>query len=99
MRIDRRLNLVIPIDGAAGRFYLHSMPVSRVVFEQYFLVLAKTFSAIYGEGLSALSGPRVAAMMLKRIAQRDGSWEGQDGVEGERLSRFGGGVVGAVPRA
>ena len=81
MRIDRKLNLVVPVDGSAGRFYLHSMPISQVVFEQYFMSISQAFSAIYGAGLNVVSGPRVAAMMLRRVAMRDGTWDGQEGVE------------------
>jgi len=80
MKIDKRLNLVVQVETGEGVIYVHSTPVSREVFEQYFLVISKTFAAIISEGLSFISGPRVAALMLKKIATEAGVWEGRDGV-------------------
>jgi len=88
MRISRDLNLVLPVDTDSGTVYVHSAPISYEVFEKYFLVLTKTFSAIYQEGLNAIGGPRAAALLLKRIAQQTvgdergtNAWDGSDGVE------------------
>lgn len=81
MNIDRNLNIVIPIERESGPVYVHAAPISRAVFERYFLVISKTFAAIHAEGLSALSGPRVAGMMLKKIAQDREEWDGPEGVE------------------
>lgn len=88
MKIDRKLNLVIPIERDDGPLYIFSMPVDRLVFERYFLVISKTFSRVYQENLGFLGGPRVCALMLKEVAQntprsdRSGSlWDGPDGVE------------------
>lgn len=71
----------MPVDAEAGRIYVHSMPISREVFESYYLVISKTFSAIYSHGLHAAAGPRVASMLLKSIAIESGVWEGSAGVE------------------
>lgn len=76
MQIDRHLNFVIPIlrdDGSTA--YVHAAPIGKQVFETYFLVIAKTFSQIYAEGLQTLAGPRVAGLMLKKIATEQGQWE------------------------
>lgn len=75
MRIDRKLNLVIPVDRGGVQVYVHSMPVSREVFETYFLVLSKTFAKIYQESLDITVGPRVAYLLLKKIAQDARQWE------------------------
>lgn len=80
MRIDRRLNFVIPIDQDGKTLYVHAMPISREVFERYAIVIAKTFAAIYNEGLGILAGPRVAAHVLKKIAVASGEWDGDGGV-------------------
>ena len=80
MRIDAKLNIVIEVETDEGTIFVHSVPISRDVFERYFLVISKTFAAIISEGLSFISGPRVAAMMLKKIATDMGVWEGRDGV-------------------
>lgn len=69
MRINEKLNLVIPIDAAAGTIYVHSQPVSREVFEQNFMLVSKTFAAIYNDGLGSVAGPRVAAMLMRSVAR------------------------------
>lgn len=81
MEISRRLNLVQPIETASGTLWLHSMPISREVWETYFLVLSKTYAAILSEGLTVISGPPIAKMLLKRVAQLSGVWDGPQGVE------------------
>jgi hypothetical protein len=104
MRIDHRLNFVIPLFGPEiaktdgdgkpvigpdGRpvmiqpvtAYVHSTPIAAEVAERHFLILAQTFSQIFNQGLGAAAGPGVAMMLMKRIAQRTGEWEGDNGVE------------------
>ena len=81
MKIDKKLNLVIPVESENGSIFVHATPISRDVFEKYFLVISQTFAAIYSEGLGQVAGPRVAALMLKKIAVDSGSWDGSDGVD------------------
>lgn len=82
VRVDRKLNLVFTIEGGdAGTIYVHSTPISRVIFEQFYLPLSKTFSRMYTQGLSFIAGPRIAGMMLKNVAEEMGAWSGPDGVE------------------
>lgn len=81
MRIDRRLFLVQEIPTETGKVFVHSAPLSRDVWENYFLVLSKTFAAIMSEGLTVVSGPAIAKMLLKRVAVLSGVWEGDEGVE------------------
>lgn len=72
MKINEKMNLVIPVFDQGEdtiRAYVHSKPISAEVFEAHFLLLSRTFSAIHGEGLGALTGPRVAALMMRRIAK------------------------------
>lgn len=57
------------------------MPIGRDVWENYFLVLSKTYAALLSEGLNVIAGPPIAKMMLKRVAVLSGLWEGPDGVE------------------
>jgi hypothetical protein len=75
MRIDERLNLVIPVKRDGPTIYVHSMPISREVFEANFMLISKAFSAIYSEGLTVIAGPRVAAMLIRHIASEMGIWE------------------------
>jgi hypothetical protein len=81
MRLDKKLNLVIPLQDDERTIYVHSMPISRQVFEANIFIISKTLSVLYEEGLTVFAGPRVAAMMMKNIATERGIWEGPSGVE------------------
>lgn len=72
MKIDQRLNFVVPLyrDDDQVYAYVHSAPVSREVFEANYLLISKTFAAIHSEGLGIAGGPRVAALLMRDIAQR-----------------------------
>lgn len=90
MKIDRKLNLVIPVEREDGTsLWIYSTPIRREVFETYYLVLSKTFSSLMRNGLDPRSGPSVAALMLRDVATstpRDVNsnwWEGDDGVGGK----------------
>jgi hypothetical protein len=80
MKIDKSLNLVCPVESDDGVYYVHSTPIGREVFERYFLVISKTFNALFSEGLQQIAGPRVAALLLKQIAMEIGAWDGETGV-------------------
>jgi hypothetical protein len=71
MKIDRKLNFVIPLYDEAGTVssYVHSTPISREVFEANAITIAQTFTSIYAGGLGATAGPRIAAILLRRNAQ------------------------------
>lgn len=69
MRIDRKLNLVFPVDTAIGTVFVHSTPISREVFEQHYLVLGKTFTTLLTNGLSLVQGPNLALLLLRDVAK------------------------------
>lgn len=71
IRIDKKLNLVIPIEDQGGTFYVHATPLSHQVFEKYYKVLARTFTVIVSM-YSEVSGPRVALMTLREVAENIG---------------------------
>lgn len=82
MKIDKKLNLVVPIErDDSTLIYIHSTPIAREVFERYFLTISQVLSAIHNEGLGEVSGPRVASLLLRRAAERSGSWDGTEGVK------------------
>lgn len=108
MKINRKLNLVIPILGepiveknddgtdkkdALGNVvekdnvvgYVHAEPITSETFDAHYLVIAKTFGAIYGEGLGYSVGPRIAGKLLRTISQNMGVWDGPTGVEATLL--------------
>ncbi len=71
MKIDRKLNLVIPVESDDGStFYVHAMPFSDEFWMSHYLLIAKVFSSFASEGLGALAAPRVAALMLNDIATK-----------------------------
>jgi len=81
MRIDAKLNLIVPVDQADGsRVFVHVTPVSREVFETYYLSISRAFTEIYTNGLNVASGPKVAALVLKDVATRMGVWDTPGGV-------------------
>ncbi len=88
--IDKRLNIIVPIVRAdETKLYVHSTPIRQETFERYHLILAKTWSSFAQNGLDPRSGPSVAAMILKDVAQDTfrapglNWWDGPDGVGGE----------------
>ena len=59
IKIDRKLNLIVPIDDLNGKtYYVHVMPISREVFEQNFMFLGRAYSAMFEE--LGMVGPRFA---------------------------------------
>jgi hypothetical protein len=82
MIINRSLNITLPVQRSDGAtIHVHSTPISREVFKQYYMPIAKAFSRIYEEGVSRTSAARVAAMMLEQVAKEMHVWEGPAGVE------------------
>lgn len=89
MRLDSRLNLIIPLDRDDGtKVHIYHTPISRDIFSTYFRVLSMTGTQIYSEDLSFFGGPEVAYLMLEEISKNtvrpNGSgswWDGDSGVE------------------
>jgi hypothetical protein len=73
MRLNEKLNLVVPVYDGNDKIsaYVHSTPISREAFEESFVLISKTFSAIHGEGLGSIAGPRVASLILREVAKRN----------------------------
>lgn len=78
MRLNEKLNFVIPVPDSNDKIsaYVHSTPLSREAFEESFVLISKTFSAIHGEGLGSIAGPRVASLILKQIAKMEKNEDG-----------------------
>jgi hypothetical protein len=75
VKLNRKLNLVMDVETYEGKVYIHSMPISREVFEDNFLVISRAFTAVYTNGLGPVTGPRVAALILKQEAKSLNIWE------------------------
>ena len=67
MKLDKNLYLVVPIETDDGTAYVHSAPIRRETFKEYFLPLSETLNAIYARGLHTVAGPRIAGLMLRKI--------------------------------
>lgn len=81
MQLDRRLNIVLPIERGSDTLYVHATPISRAIFETYYLVLAKAWSALVGHGLNTAAAPGVALLLLRETAQAMDRWQGANGIE------------------
>jgi hypothetical protein len=75
VKLNRKLNLVMDIETGDGLVHVHSVPISREVFEDNFLVISRAFTAVYTNGLGPVTGPRVAALLLKQEAETLGVWQ------------------------
>ena len=88
MKLNQKLNFVIPIECEVGEILVHATPISREVFERYYMEIAKTFAEIYTGGLGIAAGPRVAKMVLKKVSTDMGTWDGPTGVESGLLAEI-----------
>jgi hypothetical protein len=68
--INKKLNLVIPIDiDDKTKIWFYSSPISREVFEANYLLLVKTLSNMYYNGVGPGMAPRIASLALRDIAK------------------------------
>ena|SRR3974390_2260268 len=83
--IDRKLNLVLTYPRDKGALYVHATAISKQVFETYYRVISKAFASIYtdygGASGAFASGPRIAALELKRAAAEFGGESAKADVE------------------
>jgi hypothetical protein len=64
-KLNRKLNIVLKTEGINGNtIYIHSMPIGISVFKDNYLVISRTFTGIYTNGLGPVTGPKVAKYML-----------------------------------
>jgi hypothetical protein len=86
VRIDKRLNIVISKTREDGsEIHVHSTPISNEVFAaaNNWNVISLVYANIMERGQSYLmaSGPRIAGLMLRKVAQEQKIWDGPQGVE------------------
>ena len=75
VKLNRKLNLVLKVETEKGEIHVHSTPIGRGVFEDNFLVISRAFTAVYTNGLGPVTGPRVAALLLKEEAEKLNVWQ------------------------
>jgi hypothetical protein len=73
--LNRKLNLVLSVETENGPVHVHSSPIAREIFEDNYLVISRAFTAVYTNGLGPVTGPRVAALLLREEAKKLGVWE------------------------
>jgi hypothetical protein len=70
MRIDERMNLVVPLYRDEKIYaYVYSTPVSREVFEAHYWLIAKTHNKLVE--LDRIAGTKVAVFVLKDVAKKE----------------------------
>lgn len=68
--LNKKLNIAIPIETeSSGKIWAHSVPISYEVFDSNWLLLTKTLSNLYSNGIGPAMAPRIAARMLKDTAK------------------------------
>jgi hypothetical protein len=81
MRINKKLNLVIPVTTQNhGKIFVHSVPIGRDVFETYYFELGQVFDECFSSdnpSHTALSAPQIAYPALKKVARQAGTWENE----------------------
>lgn len=79
MRIDRRLYLVVPVyegdEGTNVVAHVHSAPLAEDVVDEHFMILGKTYAAIFSGGFGMAAGPAYAMRILRHVAEEAGVWE------------------------
>lgn len=88
MKIDKKLNLVIPLERDTGTIYAFSTPIRREIFEANFRVISQAFAQLWAGGLGMHAGPRVAALVIRGVAEDMGIWAGVEGVEATLVAEF-----------
>lgn len=84
MKINEKLNLVIPMEDSAGQvYYLHSTPLSREAFDANYLLLSQAFSLMVEQGIQVTAGPRVANLVLRDLAERQDRMTAYDAIIAE----------------
>lgn len=108
-KIDRNLNLVIPILGDPITAidpetrqevqrqnivaWIHSTPVMEQVWDTYFVDISSAFVELYQRNLNWALGPRVAMKMIEKVSKISKTWEDSEGFVGVKN-----GLVGEIKR-
>lgn len=77
MKIDNKLNLVVPVDSDEGEgteVYFHHSPILRETFVRYHFVMAATFNKLLSNNMQVV-GSKIAAFTLEEVAKELGQWE------------------------
>jgi hypothetical protein len=82
VKINKKMNLVAHLEETAmGDIYVHSTPIMRETFEQYYAPIARAFTRIFATPIAHASGPTVAKLVIRDEAIAIGTWDGKNGVK------------------
>jgi hypothetical protein len=84
MRLNKSLNLVIPIYDETGEHataYVHATPISADTFDNYYKPIGRVLTQIYSGGYGITAGPRIAHKLLRDVSKEMNIWDGPSGVE------------------
>ena len=70
--INKRLNLVVSTEVSIGPIRIHSVPVSRDVFETFYEELGEVFTKSFGESSSAHMALSAPCLLYTSPSPRDG---------------------------
>lgn len=91
MRIDEKLNLVIPLssDDKGASVHVYHTPISREVYEQHYRVMAATQAYIASKGIRFQFGigPRIATLTLKEEGLREAAQRGEVDKDGKPIDK------------
>lgn len=80
MRINRALNLVVPVERDDVTIYFHSTPISREVYEANYRIISAAHAEVCaGSAAQMVNGVRTAALALKANGRRMAEEAGADG--------------------
>lgn len=76
MKLNEKLNLVIPMtDDNGNEYYLHTTPLSPEAFNANYLLLSQGFSFMVEQAVQITAGPKIANLVLRDLAERQGRSE------------------------
>lgn len=88
MHIDRKLNLVIPLERESGVCpHVHSTPITYEVFRTYYRVISRAMCQMMADGTIGM-GDRIILPALEDVAKEMGRWDGPGGVENGLLAEI-----------
>jgi len=96
VRIERNLNLVVPVERDDGAvLFAHSTPIEETVFLTYHRALTMTYSQLDADGLIRSGGIRNADLILKDVCERIGIWKDDPQTKSVGVER---GLLGEIKR-
>lgn len=96
MRVDRALNLVLPIERDDGVvLFAHSTPIEEATFIAYHRPLSMTYAQLDADRLIVNGGIRCADLILQKVSELIGAWKDDPQTKSVGVER---GLLGEIRR-